>query len=146
MHAFLGMLPFWFLLAPRERPLEYFLENSCTPIKFLQRFLTNQKECSGIYYGCIRIGSMCQICIPNMPSFIMVLFARQYLFFSQGHKVIPLDVIWKGIFSVVCMLNMKSHDSKVVAKFRDDNSRTWQNKMSHDMIWGYKNYGTMWKI
>ena len=27
---------------------------------------------------------------------------------SQGHKVIDLDVIWKGVISGVCMPNMKS--------------------------------------
>ena len=38
---------------------------------------------------------------------------------SQGHKVIDLGVIWKGVISGVCMPNMKS--LSVIAKVKVDN-------------------------
>ena len=46
---------------------------------------------------------------------------------SQGHKVINLDVIWKGIISGVSMPNMKSfifYNSKDIVKVKVDNRQT----------------------
>ena len=46
---------------------------------------------------------------------------------SQGHKVIDLDVIWKGIISGVCMPNLKSLSlafQKLEQKVKVDNRQT----------------------
>ena len=65
---------------------------------------------------------------------------------SQGHKVIDVGVIWKGIISKSMHAKYEvssSHDSKVMAKVKVDNKQTNRQDIKYapdHSIRGHKNY------